>query len=245
MPKIVIQAGHCHRRTGVVGTRAANGFTEQQFTWPTANRARELLAADGHQAIVILADVASASYRGEVFVAIHADGNNNPKVGGASVGFRTDQGKALAHAWKAAYRGHGWDHGFRGDNYTTALSGYYGVKRAVAEGNRRACIIEAGFLTNPAEAAELASPAGQDRVARAIRSAINAVFGLPSNPTPQEDDMTPREFIKTQFGAWLGRPPREDTDELANHLAYLAFHGREGTIDNIAASPEAVGRRPA
>lgn len=195
MATIVIQAGHCHRKTGSTGTRAPNGFTEQQFTWPVANKAAQLLTADGHRARVILADPTSGpNYRGDAFVAVHADGNNNPTVHGASVGYRTDEGKALAHAWKAAYGALGWPGGFRGDNYTSALSGYYGTKAAAAQGNRRACIIEAGFLTNPSEAAQLSSPAGQDRCAQAIRRAVNAMFGVASTtpepePTPQEDDM--------------------------------------------------------
>lgn len=195
MTRIVIQAGHCHRKTGVVGTRSADGFTEQQFTWPVANRAARLLHTDGHDLAVILADEPSDRYRGDAFVAVHADGNNSPSVGGASVGYRTEQGKALAHAWKAAYRALGWTSGFRSDNYTDALSGYYGTKRAVAQGNRRACIIEAGFLTNPTEAAQLSSEAGQDRCAQAIRRAVNAVLGIATPttptpaPTPQEDDM--------------------------------------------------------
>ena len=195
MSTVIIQAGHCHRRTGSTGTRSQDGYTEQQFTWSVSNAAAALLKRDGHDARVILADPASsAQYRGDVFVAIHADGNNSPKVKGASVGYRTNEGKALAHAWKAAYKALGWSHGFRGDNYTPALGGYYGTKRAVAQGNRRACILEFGFLTNPTEVAELRSSAGQARAAQSVRRAVNAVLGQ-STPDDTEDefDMTPEE----------------------------------------------------
>ena len=86
MTRVVIQAGHCHRKTGVVGTSSADGYREQQFTWAVANLAVTKLRDDGHGALVIEADVPSATYRGDAFVAIHADGNNNPNAGGASVG---------------------------------------------------------------------------------------------------------------------------------------------------------------
>lgn len=197
MTRVVIQAGHCHRRTGAVGTSSPDGYREQQFAWAVANRAVSLLRDDGHAALVIEADVPPHSYRGDAFVAVHADGNGNPSVKGASVGYRTEEGKALAHAWKTAYRSLGWGHGFRGDNYTAALSGYYGSKRAVAQGNRAACIIEAGFLTNPAESNELRSRAGQERCAQAIRQAVNAVLGVatPSQSPTEEFDMWGTDII--------------------------------------------------
>lgn len=191
MARVILQAGHCHRKRGSVGTQTRDGsYTEQQFTWAVANRARDLLAADGHDAITILADEPSSRYRGDAFIAIHADGNNSPNVYGASVGYRTNEGKALAHAWKAAYKALGWSGGFRGDNYTAALGGYYGTKRAVAEGNRRACILEFGFLTNPGEAAQLRSKAGQERAAQSVRRAVNASLGISTpDPTTEDDDM--------------------------------------------------------
>lgn len=63
-----------------------------------------------------------------------------------------------------------------------------------------------------------------------------------NKPAAQEDDMTPREFIKTQFGAWLGRLPVSD-DELDAHLYFLHINGREKALDNIANSTEAQARR--
>lgn len=59
--------------------------------------------------------------------------------------------------------------------------------------------------------------------------------------SPPEEDMTDREFVKTQFGAWLRRLPNDET-EMANHLAYIAMHGREAAIDNIATSREAKSK---
>jgi N-acetylmuramoyl-L-alanine amidase len=203
MARIVIQAGHCHRRTGAVGTSSPDGFTEQQFTWPTSNRAAELLRGDGHDAAVILADPTSGpNYRGDAFVAVHADGNPSAGVRGASVGFRTPEGKALAHAWKHHYHQLGWPT-FRGDNYTAALSGYYGTKAAIAQGNRAACIIEAGFLTNPAEANQLRTAGGQERCAEAIRRAVNALFPPPRPAAGQEDTYMGATIIAL-YAHWRG-----------------------------------------
>ena len=61
------------------------------------------------------------------------------------------------------------------------------------------------------------------------------------HPNPEEF-MEPRAFIKTEFGTWLGRLPNDET-EMANHLAFLAFHGQEAVVDNLAGSAEAKARR--
>jgi len=102
---------------------------------------------------VIDADPSDSAYRGDAFVAIHADGSSNPSARGASVGYRTFEGARLGAAWKTAYTRRGFPGGFRPDNYTSNLSGYYGTRKAVSQNNRRAIIIEAGFLTNPSDRA--------------------------------------------------------------------------------------------
>lgn len=218
----MVQAGHCHRKTGSIGTRSADGFTEQEFTWAVANRAVDLLRGDGFAALTIQADVPDHSYRGDAFVAIHADGSNSPSVGGASVGYRTDEGRDLAVAWKSAYGDLGWRHGFRSDNYTAALGGYYGVKRAIAQGNTRACIIEAGFLTNPAEASELSSREGQERCAQAIRAAIGATFGQPIVPESQEPEIVftveeAAEYVRDAYRHIAKREAKDAEVDLWSH----------------------------
>jgi hypothetical protein len=59
---------------------------------------------------------------------------------------------------------------------------------------------------------------------------------------PQEGLM-PELAIIDAFADWLDRPPSDE--ELANHVAYAAFHGMKAAVLNIARSDEAKGRRPA
>ena len=61
---------------------------------------------------------------------------------------------------------------------------------------------------------------------------------LPALTQPKENDMEPRAFVKAGFLAALDRYPRDET-EMANHLAYLAFHGQEAFLDNLETSAEA------
>jgi len=195
MARIVIQAGHYPRTSGATGTGGRDGDpTEQEFNIAAARACARRLAEVGHQGVVINADVPDASYRGDAFVAIHCDGSTSSSARGASVGYRTAEGQAFAGAFKRAYQAAGWSGGWRPDNYTAALAGYYGTKRAVAQGVRRAFVAEAGFLTNPADEAQLSLPGGPDRFARALTAAVVATFGVPH----QEDDfdMTPAERTK-------------------------------------------------
>lgn len=178
MALIVVQAGHYHRTSGSTGTGGLDGDpTEQEFTWPAANACARLIRGAGHTCRVIHADVSDSSYVGDGFVAIHCDGSTSRDARGASVGYQTSEGKAFADRWKAAYAAEGWAGGWRPDNYTDALAGYYGVDNAIDEGNRRAFILEAGFLTNPANEAALSLPHGPERVARAVARAVVETFG--------------------------------------------------------------------
>lgn len=199
MALVVIQAGHTFRRSGATGTNGLDGDpTEQEFAWAAANRSADLLRAAGHQARVITADVSSGAYQGDAFCAIHCDGSTSRSARGASVGYRNDQGKRLASAWKQAYYNAGW-RGFRGDNYTAALAGYYGVRNAVNQGNRHAFIAEAGFLTNPDDERLLSGAAGSDRFARALTQAVVSVFGgTAGSPSPTGDwfDMADENDLK-------------------------------------------------
>lgn len=183
MSLLVVQRGHVGRHTGATGTNGLDGDpNEQEFATAAASR---IAAAtpDGWSVRVIDADEPLARYAGDAFVAVHCDGSTSHAAHGASVGYQTTQGNRLAEAWKAAYYRLGW-RGFRPNNNTEGLAGYYGVRRAVQVGNRRAMIIESGFLTNPADEKVLQTR-GAQMVAGAVWSAVTgATVGLlkPSAP---------------------------------------------------------------
>lgn len=183
MVLVVVQRGHCFRTSGATGAPG-----EQAFTKAAADRVAHHVRALGHEVRIINADVDRALYAGDLFVALHYDSSSNPAARGASVGWQTAEGRRFADAWKRAYVAAGWTGGFRDDNYTAALAGYYGVRRAVAAGNRRAFIAEAGFHSSPLDAALLAAPAGPDRVGRAVAAAVAEIVGG-TTPPPEEDDM--------------------------------------------------------
>ena len=145
MPTLVLQRGHVPRTTGATGTAG-----EQAMAKAVASLAKSMTPA-GWKCRVIDADEPTSAYKGDYFFAIHGDGSSNKAVDGASVGYRTSNGKRLATAWKKAYKARGWRGDWHPDNYTAALARYYGTGKAADAGNPRACIIEVGTMTNPAD----------------------------------------------------------------------------------------------
>lgn len=163
MQTLVVQRGHVPRKTGMTGTAG-----EQDVVTRIAAAMRP--APAGWRLVVIDADVDAALYRGDAFVALHCDGSSNRSKSGASVGYKTPEGKALAARWKAAYVAQGWSRGFRSDNYTAGLSGYYGYKHALAQGTKACIVVEHGFLTNAGDAAWIR--ANIDKCAAAVWAAV-------------------------------------------------------------------------
>jgi len=172
MPTVVIQSGHYGRTSG------ATGGPGEAAAMIRISRAAAALIDDipGWTAKIIDADEPDSSYRGDAFIALHADANNSSRAVGGSVGYRNSAGRALAEDWKRAYRAEvGSNIGpFRSDNYTGALAGYYGHRRAVKVGNTRAAVVEHGFMTNPDERKFIESSAG---IAAAARACCLAVTG--------------------------------------------------------------------
>jgi len=181
MPVLVVQMGHVGRISGATGAPG-----EMQFTQRVGDACARLLGGGAWSVRVVPADPVRASYRGDAFVAVHADGNNNPAVAGASVGYQTPEGGALARAWRDAYVALGWAGRWNPDNYTANLAGYYGVSYAVGQGNRRACIVECGTITNLTEREAMTSQAGVDRAALAIGRAVGIIAAGPA-PAPVVD----------------------------------------------------------
>lgn len=198
MALIVCQAGHYPRKSGATGTGGLDADpTEQEFTIAAATACARHLRAAGHECRVIWADVAESQYRGDAFVAIHCDGSTSRSARGASVGYRTSEGADLAARFKRRYQAEGWSGGWRPDNYTSALAGYYGTRHAVAQGTRRAFIAEAGFLTNPGDEALLSLPHGPERFARALTATVVEVFGgQEEDPMSALSDDEQRELLR-------------------------------------------------
>lgn len=168
MKVLVLQRGHVPRTSGSTGTEG-----EQDLAHAVAAHAREQIERTDWEISVIDADEPSHRYFGNAFVAVHADGSEREEARGASVGYRTPEGRDLGQVWKHRYARAGWPGPWRADNYTRALAGYYGTRRAVSVGNRRAIIIESGFLTNPTDRAWLV--ANPHRISAAILSAVTDV----------------------------------------------------------------------
>lgn len=178
---LVIQMGHVGRPPcpGSSGTAG-----EQDFTQRAGQACARLLNRDGWVVRVIDADPNYSAhpqlggnpdyYRGDAFVAVHADGSTDTARDGASFGYRNDPGRDLAERIKAAYlrrtgRPEIWP---EPDNYTDALHYYYGTGVAINVGSPRAVIMECGFLTNDTDRAMLLAPSGPDNVALAIGEAL-------------------------------------------------------------------------
>lgn len=188
MPTLIIQMGHCYRRSGATGTDG-----EQTYATLVGDAARRLLNGRGGWMVrLTLADV--DDYRADAFAAIHCDGSDFSSARGASAGYQTAEGQAFAHAWKRAYAARGWPT-FRPDNYTASLAGYYGVRRAVSAGTRRAFIAECGFLTSPTDRALLTAPGGPERVALAIGDALGIPHGWDELKGDKSEDTGENDMI--------------------------------------------------
>lgn len=180
MPLLIVQMGHCYRKSGATGTSG-----EQDYATAVGHACMlHLDGVGGWRVRTTLADV--DDYRADAFFAVHCDGSTSASARGASAGYQTAEGQALAQSWKRAYAARGWPI-FRPDNYTAALAGYYGVSNAVAAGTRRAMIAECGFLTNPEDRDLLLAPDGPGRVALALGDALGIT--QPPTRTIEDDDM--------------------------------------------------------
>jgi len=182
VPTLVLQMGHAGRTKGATGAPGEQAYTQEVG----AAVARLLDGRGGWLVRLIVADPPVAQYRGDAFIAVHADGSANPAVRGASVGYQNDQGRVLASSWAGAYVHRGFTGPWHPDNYTVNLAQYYGVSTARAQGNHRACIIECGTITNADDRSVMAP----DRVAWAIGDALGIL--RPPEPEPirgSSDDM--------------------------------------------------------
>jgi hypothetical protein len=224
MPTLIVQMGH-DGRPRYVGDRASVGTAgEQDFSRSVGAACVRLLDGRGGWRVVLIdadVDEPGETYHGDAFVAIHADGSTSAAVHGGSVGYQTPEGNALADAWQRAYDALGWNGGWQPDNYTENLHWYYGVRNAVAAGNRRAAILECGHLTNPDDRALMTGPGGPERVARALGRALGI-------PLDEEDDMplNDADAEKVREHVWGFRP------DAGGHMQAYVTETR-GAVDRI------------
>lgn len=212
MPILVVQMGHAGRTSGNTGAPG-----EQAFAQVVGAACVRLLDGKGGWSVrPVVADPPTAQYRGDAFFAVHADGSTNPNVRGASVGYQTTQGDALAQAWRQAYIARGFTGPWNPDNYTTNLAQYYGVRAAVAQGNRRACIIECGTITNAADRG-LMNP---DWVALAIGDALGIPHGI------EDDEVTD----------WAGLLDYSLVGGTPSNAFFRINNGFDGLVANTAAN---------
>lgn len=188
----VLQKGHVPRTRGATGAPGEQGYNQA-----VCNEAARILRGQGHTVHVIPADPESYP-AGDVFVAVHYDGSNSPQARGASVGYRDAGGQYWAQRWKEAYQRLGWFGGFRQDNYTAGLRGYYGTGRSNTDDS---FILEGGFGSHPTEGPFLRSPRGIAMCAQAIAVALTGKAG-PVVPPPSED----QEDQPMKFGEGKDQP---------------------------------------
>lgn len=178
MPTLVAQRGHVPRRTGATGAAG-----EQEVVTAIAAELGKY-KPDGWKLVVINADEPLERYKGDVFVALHCDGSSTkPDAHGASVGYQTAAGSALAQKWKSEYVKQGWGRGFRPDNYTAGLRAYYGYKYAKQFTNAY-IVVEHGFLSNKTDAAWIRSHYAE--CAKAVWMAVAGEFWKPKETVVED-----------------------------------------------------------
>ena len=158
---VIIQPGHYGRTKGSTGSQGAN-VSEQQIAASISARLASRLKELGYDVLVIAADDFSKPLTSYVFLAIHADGSDNPCASAPSLGY--DDGSDLLGMHLVAYAlgtslGYHYSD-FMKDNFTVNLTDYYAykhMKTRVFEG-----VLEIGELTCPAE----------DNIAYALDSAV-------------------------------------------------------------------------
>ncbi|MCR4340959.1 MAG: N-acetylmuramoyl-L-alanine amidase [Gemmatimonadaceae bacterium] len=177
--RLLLQAGHVAPREP--GFPAVGTDGEQELVSAIQSRLGKLLAADLRFDVTLCPGAIPDNWNGDLFLSLHADGSRYRQSSGFSFGFPPgcSECKRLADTFAAWYVQIPGAPNRRRDNYTTALSGYYGWRRTFAPAK---LLVEHGFLTNPGERAWLLGNVQQ--IAQAHYEAVLHYFRLewPESP---------------------------------------------------------------
>jgi N-acetylmuramoyl-L-alanine amidase len=171
---VALQAGHWKAQEApdeLEGLRDnggthGGGRNEWEVNLEIAELTAELLRADGYEVEVLPATVPQR-YVADAFVAIHADGNNDPSVHGYRVAAprrdQTRRAQEFANVLAAAY---GEETGVRHiRTVTRRMQGYYAFNsrryRHSIHPQTVGVIIETGFLTSPVDQRVLVGDPGR------------------------------------------------------------------------------------
>ena len=158
---------------------AAGGYREVEVNQAVAERAASYLRGVGF-AVDVLPATVPPSYRADAFVAIHADGNADPRMRGFKAATHWREWEAattLLAAMRAEYgaaSGLAWDEA----HISSGMRGYYAMstgryRHAVAN-TTPAIILEMGYLTNPQDRQLMTQQV--DRLARGVAAGVQRFF---------------------------------------------------------------------
>jgi N-acetylmuramoyl-L-alanine amidase len=186
---VVVDPGHGGSDRGV----QAHGLAEADVVWDLAARVEGRLAVMGVQAYLTRGvdgmpdDLTRAEFanttRADLLISLHVDAHRNPEANGVAAyyygndrfGHHSELGERLAGLVQREIVAR-----------TQLLScGSHGKTWDLLRRTRMPAVrIEAGYITNPADAARMATPAFRDIVAEAIVVAVQRLYLPPEDDAP-------------------------------------------------------------
>ena len=189
--RIALQAGHWRADEApreLAGLRdngtSWNGTAEWEVNLAIAERAGAMLEEMGYE-VDILPAVVPPSYRADLFIAIHADGSNDPAASGYRVASpRRDATGRARHLATLLGERYGRVTGLRRlPTVTRRMRNYYAFNYRRYDHALHpmtiGVIIETGFLTSPTDRGVIVGD--PERAARGI---VDAVAAFPETPPP-------------------------------------------------------------
>jgi N-acetylmuramoyl-L-alanine amidase len=180
-----------------VGAETATGYPEHAFNFDVAQRTRRLLVAHGLTVLLTRPDDTGVgpcvdararfgnAHGAAAVVSIHADGADPAGAGFHVIeAMGTPGGPAIAAATsRLALRIRAALLAESGFGYATYVAGGGGLDHRADLGGlnlstRAAIFVVCGNMRNPADAARMTSPAGRQRIARALADGILATLGV-------------------------------------------------------------------